>query len=315
MTWQVLSPHRCELGESPFWHPHERRLYWVDIVARKIHRFKPSTGLAEHWLMPSEPGCIAPAALHASTPAQPLHSDGALVMALRDGVYRAAHWGGSLTLLAPAQHDTATHRFNDGRADPLGRFWVSTINEARTAASAQLFSLAPGAPQLQLMASGATVGNGLAWSPDANTLYWADTSGHVVRAWQWQARANVLASERVFKQWPAKPGGWQSAQGAAAYAGRPDGAAVDVDGNYYIAMYEGAQVLKLSPAGVVLASLAVPAQCPTMVCFGGDDQRTLYLTTARHNRPASELLALPASGAVLAMRMDVAGLPVNFCAA
>ena len=62
--------------------------------------------------------------------------------------------------------------------------------------------------------------------------------------------------------------------------GRPDGAAVDVDGNYWVAMYEGARVLQLSPAGEVLQRIDVPVQCPTMVCFGGEDLRTLYITSA-----------------------------------
>jgi sugar lactone lactonase YvrE len=77
-------------------------------------------------------------------------------------------------------------------------------------------------------------------------------------------------------------------------------------------MYEGGRLLKLSPGGEVLAEFAVPAQCPTMPCFGGADLKTLYLTTARQNRPAAELRDWPASGCVLSMPVEVPGLPVNF---
>ena len=83
-------------------------------------------------------------------------------------------------------------------------------------------------------------------------------------------------------------------------------------GNYYVAMYEGARVLKLSAAGELLADIAVPAQCPTMPCFGGDDMKTLFLTTARHERSAEALQKYPDSGCVFSMRVDVPGLPVNF---
>jgi sugar lactone lactonase YvrE len=72
------------------------------------------------------------------------------------------------------------------------------------------------------------------------------------------------------------------------YGGRPDGAAVDVEGNYWVAMYEGACVLQISPAGEVLQRIAVPVQCPTMVCFGGEDLRTLFITSARAGRPVEE---------------------------
>ena len=307
MRWQTVVAAPNELGESPFWHPDEQRLYWVDIAARQIHRFQADTGVAEHWAMPSEPGCIAPLQ---SPP-------GGLVIALRDGIYCAAHWGGPLQQLAPALHDAANFRFNDGKADPLGRFWAGTVNERRDAAPAQLYCLTPttrSAPLLQPRLGGATVANGLAWSPDARTLYWADTSSHTVRAWQWDATDNLLTGERIFQQWPDKPVGWRAgAPDNPAYAGRPDGAAVDADGNYYVAMYEGAQVLKLSPTGVLLASLPVPAQCPTMPCFGGNDLRTLYVTTARQKRPAAELARYPLSGCVMALRVAVPGLPVNFC--
>ena len=77
-------------------------------------------------------------------------------------------------------------------------------------------------------------------------------------------------------------------------------------------MYEGQRICQFAPDGRLLAEFPVPAQCPTMPCFGGDDLRTLYLTTARQGRPEAELAAWPHSGCVLSMRVDVPGLPVNF---
>ncbi|MES2508387.1 MAG: SMP-30/gluconolactonase/LRE family protein [Pseudomonadota bacterium] len=311
MTWQTVVTQPSALGESPFWHPDEQMLYWLDIPGRQLHRLNVFMGSVDSWPMPSEPGCMAPARDAGGSPA-------GLVIALRDGIYRAREWGAPLQLLLRAAHDTSTTRFNDGKADPAGRFWAGTIYEPKDAAKAQLLSLdlrageAGGPLALKAMAGDATTANGLAWSPDARTLYWADTPSHAIRAWDWDAALNTLAGERIFKRWPAKPEGWQPGQ--PAYRGRPDGAAVDVQGNYYVAMYEGACVLKLSPQGEVLAEIPVPAQCPTMPCFGGADLHTLYLTTARQGRPEAELQQYPESGCVFSMQMDVPGLPVNFCA-
>lgn len=306
-TWQALAADPCEVGESPFWHPDEQMLYWVDIPSKKIFRSNVFMGTVESWAMAAphdlEPGCIAPA------------RSGGLVIALRDGVYRARSWGGPLEKLAAALHNTKTSRFNDGKCDPLGRFWAGTIHEPRDAREAALYCLdgrGGRAPALARMAGGATVGNGLAWSADGRTLYWADTTAHVIHAWEWDAATNTLQGQRVFRQFPLKPPGWQP--GLPGYGGRPDGAAVDSQGNYWAAMFEGRRVLKLSPAGEVLAEIATPVQCPTMVCFGGDDLQTLYLTTARHGRPAAELEAMPQSGCVFSTRVDVPGLPVNFFA-
>jgi sugar lactone lactonase YvrE len=301
-AWATAVAQPNELGESPFWHPRERMLYWVDIRARQVRRAEPGGARVQSWAMPSEPGCIAPVA------------GGGLVIALRDGVYRAADWEAALVLVARFGHDTATTRFNDGKADPAGRFWAGTMYEPRDARKAELYSIdlrqAGGAPQVELKAQNAVIANGLAWSPDAATVYWTDTANHVIQAWDWDRDSNEMRAHRVFHQFPPKPAGWRP--GEPGYSGRPDGAAVDAEGNYWCAMFEGQRLLKLSPTGQVLAELMLPVRCPTMPCFGGDDLRTLYVTSSRHGRPAEELQALPQSGCIIATRVEVPGLPVNF---
>lgn len=303
--WQVAVTQPDRLGESPFWHPHERVLYWVDIPAMQLRRCDTRGGPVESWAMPSEPGCIAPAA------------SGGLVVALRDGIYRARGWGGDLVCIARFDHDPRTTRFNDGKADPLGRMWAGTMYEPRDARKAALYSVDcrpgngnDGRPMIELKAQDAITANGLAWSPDQETVYWTDTPSHAIQAWDWDADSNGMQNPRVFQQFPGKPDGWQA--GDPGYGGRPDGAAVDVQGNYWCAMYEGGRLLQLSSAGELLADIPVPAACPTMPCFGGDDLRTLYLTSARDKRPAAELAQLPNSGCVFSMRVETAGLPVNF---
>jgi sugar lactone lactonase YvrE len=301
-SWSVVVGQPDQLGESPFWHPQERMLYWVDIPARQIRRVNPDAGEVESWAMPTEPGCIAPM------------RGGGLAIALRDGIYRASAWGGLLSLVARFNHDVATTRFNDGKADPVGRFWAGTMYEPRDARKAELYSIdlreSIGKPLIELKAHNAIIANGLAWSPDASTVYWSDTPNHVIHAWDWDAQSNVMSRHRVFQQFPAKPAGWKP--GEPGYGGRPDGAAVDSLGNYWAAMFEGQRLLKFSPAGQLLAEIPLPVRCPTMPCFGGDGLKTLYVTSASYNRSAEELQALPLSGRVIAIRVDVPGLPVNF---
>jgi sugar lactone lactonase YvrE len=302
--WTTLDNSLCRLGESPFWHPHERALYWLDIPGRAVLRTRGEIGAAtvERWALPTEPGCVAPA------------RSGGLVIALRDGIYRARQWGGELRLLAAADYDTRHMRFNDGKCDPLGRFWAGTLNEAKDRPNATLYCLdARGgrAPVCTRMANEATTANGLAFSPDASTLYWSDTAAHRVRAWDWSAETNLLTRPRVFQQFDAKPAGW-APDSPLRYEGRPDGATVDAEGCYWASMFEGGQLLRFAADGRQLAALPIPAQCPTMPCLGGDDLRTLFVTTAREGRPAAELAQRPASGCVLSMRVDTPGLLVHF---
>jgi sugar lactone lactonase YvrE len=304
MAWSPAVAHPDELGESPFWHPQERTLYWVDIAGRQLRRMD-AQGAVQSWPMPSEPGCIAPAA------------GGGLMIGLRDGVYRARSWGGPLACVVHFGYDTSTTRINDGKADPSGRFWVGTMYEPRDARKAELYSIdlrGPGPePIVELKAHNAVIANGLAWSPDAKVVYWADTTHHVVHAWDWDADSNAMQAHRIFQQFPGKPGNWQPGQ--PGYGGRPDGAAVDSQGNYWVAMFEGQRLLQIAPSGELLEELPLPVRCPTMPCFGGDDLRTLYVTSARHGRPPAELEALPQSGCVLSARVDIPGLPVNFVSA
>jgi sugar lactone lactonase YvrE len=158
------------------------------------------------------------------------------------------------------------------------------------------------------MAGDVTVSNGLAFSPDGRTMYWSDTTAHRIYALDFDGSDGTLSRQRVFAEFPLKAPG----QILADYGGRPDGAAVDAEGAYWVAMYEGQRLLRLSPAGELLREVPLPVRCPTMPCFGGADLRTLYVTTARDKRPAGELAAQPLAGCVLAMAVDVPGLPVNF---
>ena len=282
------------LGESPLWHPSEQVLYWCDIPGHKLNCFDPADGSHREWAFDTDVACCAPL------------QDGGLLLALRSGLVRFDPSTGRSTPLADAPYDTAHERFNDGKADPLGRFWVGTIYEPRDPPRAALYRFAAG--RLDKMASDITVSNGLAWSPDARTLYWADTKAHMVAALDYDIGDGSLAHRRVFTQFPVKT----PDQPLASYGGRPDGAAVDAEGGYWVAMFEGARLLRFSPDGRLTREEKLPVRCPTMPCFGGRDLKTLYVTTSREKRPADELAQEPLAGCVLQLRVEVPGLPAHF---
>ena len=302
--WTALPVPASLLGESPFWHPDEAALYWCDIPGRKLNRYRPEGAEHREWALDAEPGCCAP------LPA------GGLLLAKRDGLFRFDDSGAGglgrdhLTRLAAPPYDPTLQRFNDGKADPLGRLWVSTVFEPRTASAAALYRFSGG--RIERMAGEATVGNGLAFSPDARTLYWSDTTSHRIFAFDFDVAAGAISNRRVLVQFAPKAAGADLATDLAEYGGRPDGAAVDVEGALWVAMFEGQRLLRLAPDGSVLRELALPVRCPTMPCFGGADLKTLYVTTSREKRPAEELAAQPLAGQVISLRVPVPGLPVNF---
>ena len=294
--WSALPVPPSLLGESPFWHPDEAALYWCDIPGKCLHRWVPASAAHTHWAFDSEPGCCAPL------------PSGELLVAFRDGLFRFSPASGERKRLAAPPYDPTNERFNDGKADPQGRLWVGTIHEPREPKGA-LYRWAAG--KLQPMVGGVTVSNGLAFSPDGTTMYRSDTATHRIHALDFDGGDGSLSRERVFAEFPVKRPG----QDLATYGGRPDGAAVDAEGAYWCAMFEGQRLLRLAPDGRLLQELPLPVRCPTMPCFGGPDLRTLYLTTACHQRPADELATQPMAGAVLSLRVAVPGLPVHFAKA
>ncbi len=292
--FEVLPAPAAQLGESPFWHPDEAALYWCDIPGRALHRWVEASQAHTQWNFDTEPACCAPMA------------GGALLLAMRDGLWRFDTHTGERSRLAPPPYDPAETRFNDGKADPQGRFWAGTMYEPRTQALAALYRWSNG--QLERMAGDITLSNGLAFSPDSRTMLWADTPAHRLYAFDFDAATGNLARQRLFAEFPQR----QPGQDLDSYCGRPDGAAVDAEGTFWVAMYEGQRLVRLAPDGRRLADLPLPVRCATMPCFGGADLKTLFITTACANRPAEELAAQPWAGRVLRLRVDVPGLPVNF---
>jgi sugar lactone lactonase YvrE len=284
---QVLFDTPMQLGETPVWHPDEAALYWIDIAGRAVHRHVPESGAHASWALPAEPGCIARS------------TDGKMIVAMRSGVALLDTKSGALATIADAPYDQGKVRFNDGRCDAAGRLWAGTLYEPRDKPGGALYCIEHNV--VRDARKPVTVSNGLAFSIDNRTMYHADTTAHTITAYDFDLATGSVAEGRLFKQF--------STDRTHAYGGRPDGAAVDSEDAYWCAMFEGGRILRLSPTGEVLREIALPVRCPTMVAFGGPDFRTLYITSARHNRSDAELAEYPLSGCVLALRVDVPGRP------
>ena len=293
LTFDALPVPPQRLGESPLWHPQAQCLYWLDIPGRELHRWDPAQAQHRSWALPAEAACCA---------AMPGDD---LLLAMRDGLWRFDTVTGQRHPLAPPPYDPARERFNDGRVAPDGSFWVGTIYEPREPALAALYRW--DGRQLTRMAGDIVNSNGLAWSPGGDCLYWADTKAHLIRRFPaWRAGAPLPPAE-VWQRFPLRA----PEQALDQYGGRPDGAAVDAEGAYWCAMYEGQRLLRIGADGRLLQTVPLPVRCPTMPCLGGPDGRTLFVTTAREGRPAEELDAQPLAGRVLVTRVAVPGVPAG----
>jgi len=285
----AASPFLCvldigaSLGECALWSVADQALYWVDINAPTLNRFDPATGRNGAMPMPESIGCFA------------LRERGGFIVALRSGLWLARADGTLERKVASAPYDPAHHRFNDGRCDPRGRFFAGTMNENRDANTAALLRVGNDFVPTTVLRD-IMISNGLAWSPDGRTMYHADTQTLSVRAFDYDLATGTPSRPRVFARWTGE-------------TDRPDGAAVDSAGNYWVAFYRGGKVAKLAPDGTTLAEYPVPAMCPTMCAFGGPDLKTLYVTSARQQRSDEELARFPQSGGIFALAVDIPGIP------
>ncbi len=271
------------LGECPLWSVAEQALYFVDIKRCRIHRYDPVTGALGTMELPEEVGCIG------------LAEGGGFIAGLRSGLWLIDADGKLLRKLADNPEDQAISRFNDGGVDPAGRFIAGTVDETREKGIASLYRY--DARGLTRLAGGLLTSNGVAFSPDGKRLYHSDTLRYTLYACDYDAATGEATNRQVFARF-----------GNETDKGRPDGGAVDAEGCYWTALFEGGRVQRYAPDGKLLAEYPVPAKCPTMIAFGGPDLKTLYCTSASIGRPDEELTEYPLSGALFSMRTDVAGL-------
>jgi sugar lactone lactonase YvrE len=284
-AFDVLGDVRTRVGESPLWSPAESALWWVDIEGRQLHRL--SGGVHSSWTTHERLACIA------------LHDTGGLLAAMETGVFRLQPQpDGTLATerLASVRHPREGMRFNDGRCDRAGRFWVSSMvrDMSLAAADGALYRLDARGLSKPLVDNLVT-GNGLGFSPDGGVMYLSDSHPSVRRIWSYPLNDDgTLGARREFVD-------------MNLYPGRPDGAAVDADGCYWICGNDAGALLRFTPAGVLDRALKLPISKPSMCSFGGPALDELYVTSIVPAAPVSGFDAA-LDGALLRLRPGVQGL-------
>jgi sugar lactone lactonase YvrE len=274
----------ARIGEGPVWSAEERALYWTEIHGFRLHRLDTVTGGTRTWAVKEKVASFA------------LCEGGGLVASLHSGFALIDLDAGRLIRLAQPFGPELEVHLNDGRCDRSGRhFWSGTLHEPRIRKNGALFRLS-GSGAVAEMAGGVIASNGIAFSPDNRVLYYADSRGPVIWAFDHDDATGGLSDRRLFATVPAGEG-------------LPDGAAVDSEGCYWSARFMGRRIVRYRPDGGVEREIPMPVTNATMMSFGGPDYRTLYITTGRGALGPESLAAEPWAGGVLAMTVDVPGLP------
>jgi len=288
MQAELIVDARNAVGESPVWVPQENALYWVDIPNGGLQRWSADTGHVASWKAPEMLACIT------------RHRSGGWVAGMESGFFRLhPHSDGSLDseLLASVEHSRADMRLNDGRCDRQGRFWAGSmvLNMGLNAPEGRLYRYSVGQTGvIEAQLDGFIVPNGLGFSPDGKTMYVSDSHPNVQLIWafDYDTETGTPSNRRVFVDMNHFPG-------------RPDGAAVDADGCYWICANDAGLIHRFAPDGRLDFSLEVPVKKPTMCAFGGSNLDTLFVASIR---PGDDHDPQSLAGGVFALKPGVKGL-------
>jgi len=287
MSWTAVTAHRAQLGEGPFWDAPGQALYWVDIVGRQALRM---TGTSlQSWQLPEPVSAFIPC------------ESGNALVTLSSGVYRldltSAQQAPRLTLLCIADPQPG-NRANEARCDAQGRLWLGTMQNnigdrgedlPVRRRSGGLFRIDADA-RVTPLAHGLGIPNTLLWSENATQLYFGDSLDGALYRYSIGADGRLDPPREWFGPHPR---------------GVPDGSAMDAEGYLWNARWDGGCLLRLAPDGEVDRVIELPVSRPTSCVFGGQDLRTLYITSA------ASPLDHPLDGAVLALEVDIPGKPCH----
>src|SRR5262249_481175 len=153
-----------------------------------------------------------------------------LIAAMKSGFYLLDPGSGALQLVVAPEPAIPTNRLNDGRCDRAGRFWAGTMNDGPREPTGSLYRLnADGACARLRLAI--VIPNSIAWSPDDQVMYFADTYLNTIWAYDFDIATGAMRNERIFAD-------------CANQAGHPDGSCVDAEGCLWNAEYGGSRIVR-----------------------------------------------------------------------
>ena len=288
---RCIFSENCILGESPFWHPKEKVLYWVDILGKKLHRLDVKNNHHQFWLMPTDISCMAP------------NEEGGIIAGFKNGVALLNPISNKINYLDTlSEKASAESVFNDGHCDRQGRFWLGS-KAAFEVGAKDILALAPtgevyrfGADKKLIKQAGDfIVTNGLVFSLDSKFFFIANSPKRIIYRYEFDSETGTIHNPIEFIK-------------VADDAGVPDGMAFDSEGYLWNCHFNGWRITRYTPDGKIDRVIKTPVGYPTSCCFGGPDLKTLFITSAKRDVSDAELKNQPLAGALFAIDVAIPGV-------
>jgi sugar lactone lactonase YvrE len=282
---QCVLPWQANVGECPVWSPQESRLYWIDILEKRVHRFDPHNKKNETFDLPEIVACLG------------LRESGGLILALKKNFAFFDSASLEHTNLAGVESEVPNNRFNDGKCDPRGRFWAGTMDSVHWDQPAGNLFRFDSHQKTTLMQSNVVCANGLGWSPDEQTMYFTESFRYAIFSYDFEPETGNIFKRRLFAEIDRSHGEF------------PDGMTVDSEGFIWSNIVGPGQIHRFDKDGKIERILQLPVPRATSCTFGGDDLKTLYVTSSRETLTSNQLQEFPLSGSLFAIPMGIKGLP------
>lgn len=292
LTAQSLFATQLKLGETPLWHPVERRLYWVDIDAGHLYRSNPELTGYEHYNFNTSLGAYC------------FRADEGFILASGQGFLT---WNldqdAPEPLWNPLPANRPDVRLNDGKVDPAGRFYAGSMDVDQV--KGELYRIDPDGSQHTVLEN-IGISNGLGWSPDRKQMYYIDSLRATLYKFDYDLATGEITNQAPLVVFV------EDSEGFQADSVLPDGLCVDGEGCIWVAHWNGWEVRRYDPSGEPLLSVKVPAQRVTACAFGGDNLDQLFITTAQSDLSEAALAKQPLAGNVFVVQTTTKGQPLNF---
>lgn len=255
-----------QLAECPTWDEKTNRLLWADIQGRSIQSMDWAGKAITTWRFDNEVGSFG------------LTEDGRLIVSVWDQILLFDPETGKSEVLARIEADKPFTRLNDGKVGPDGAFWVGTMDTRSPREPVAGLYRIDGTGDVAEIRSEIQCSNGLAWSPGGDYMYHSDTSPGWIECYAFDPGTGSLGSKMLFAQQTNE-------------TGRPDGATVDANGNYWSGGVSAGVLNCFAPNGELIEAIKLPVDKPTMPCFCGPELDQLVVTSIK--QPADPAAAEP----------------------
>ncbi|SDY74918.1 Sugar lactone lactonase YvrE [Jannaschia faecimaris] len=277
---RIYDDRTCALGEGPLWHPEREQLFWFDITGQRLLSRVGDDALAWDFDEPvSAAGWI---------------DRDTLMVAGASALWSFDIETGTRAIIAPLEADQPDTRSNDGRADPVGGFWIGTMGRNAEEGAGAIYRYFRG--EVRQIFRDITIPNAICFSPGGDTAYFADTAKGAI----WKQHIDRAG-------WPSgKPELFIDFSGVGL---APDGAVCDAQGNLWIAQWGAWRVACHGPDGRFRMALPCGAAHTTCPAFGGEKLGQIFVTSATQGLDDNAQDHHSGGGRTWVADMPVRGIP------